>query len=309
MKKLTVNIKRGIIINVVRQVERNNMFKDFELGDEYHVHVRDLECDSDLYTQSTPFVCRYTDNGYSLAYKDDPEKPFAENIDGFCYIPDMIFLINKGSQYGFYNLHTKRMTRLAFDAVYATFEDYDELQSYFFVKEDGLYRIYNAETDSFSKVSFEDFEPFVEGVGPIKIEGKWGILDCKDNLICPPNYEVIDRVKRNFFLIDEKMVVSKKGNIIISDLPESKYLYADDVYGYLTVSERKEGTENDFLYWDLSLYYVEEMILMRVSLSANFEPVKDDYLVLLTEDGRIIPERPEKLKEMAKRCLASEACY
>jgi len=222
--------------------------------------------------------------------KEEPNLTAFYGVDGIEETSQVI-IYKDGEKFGIYNKNTYYATKPVYPEVHLLKQNGEE-QCYCIVKYDDKYRLYNFLEDTETRLEFDDFEPFVDGYGIVLIRGKWALVDWKGNIICSPKYNNIERIGNNFFSLDNNQVVSKKGGIIISDLPNKMGIYVSED-NKLYITEDVGG--KCYRDWSVELFLIEDKILIKME---NYLNPEDTSMHLVTLEGRTIPATRKELTEL-----------
>ena len=195
-----------------------------------------------------------------------------------------VILVKTDNGFGCFNYKTNTVIQPLYDNVHYMVEDDMSIPTYIFVK-DNLMQVYDWETGTLSDLTFEDFKPFYDGVGSVKINGKWGVINQKGLIICEPMFDEIERLDMNFFILDSKEIISKKGAKIISNLPDYMGIYSDTYTYIFDTRPRQFDEEAENIEWYIELYYLEDRIIFYSYTSDD----KDTMLLIYNESGQVIP--------------------
>ncbi len=195
-----------------------------------------------------------------------------------------VILVKTDNGFGCFNYRTNTVIQPVYDNVHYMVEDDMSIPTYIFVK-DNLMQVYDWETGTLSNLTFEDFKPFYDGVGSVKINGKWGVINQKGSIVCEPMFDEIERLDMNFFILDSKEIISKKGAKIISNLPDYMGIYSDRYTYIFDTRPRQFDEEAENIEWYIELYYLEDRIIFYSYTSDD----KDTMLLIYNESGQVIP--------------------
>jgi len=260
-----------------------------ELNNSYYI-------DRDFYpfAEITPIICempRKDDGGLFVEYiiegnlcgaTFDGEVLIEPQYDG---IEDTgnIVAVRKGRQYGFYNPATNKLIEPQYDMLYendiSSGFDIDVTTYYtdfIFVKRGRSYRIFDLKENRESSFAIQNFKPFVNGIGPVEVKGRWGIANSKGKFIIEPKHSNIRRIHKRFYLLDNTILVGEDGTVIMKDY----YDYA----------------KNNTLV--IPIYYGEEVVVGVFYFDDNRDVCKREYYAL-GENG-LYESEEAKAKFLAK---------